>query len=157
MDPDVWRWIWLAVAVGAVIGEMLTSTFFLLPFGVGAAIACVLAFLGAPELAQWLAFVVVSAAGVYGFRPLARRLDRNHTALPSGVGASRWVGQQGTVLRAVDADHGLVKIGGEEWRAESRDDVVIPVGSKVLVAEVRGTRLVVLPLELGQGGNAWQA
>ncbi|HYD09197.1 MAG TPA: NfeD family protein [Acidimicrobiales bacterium] len=157
MDPDVWRWIWLAVTVAALVGEMLTSTFFLLPFALGAALACVLAFLGAPELAQWLVFVAASAAGVYAFRPLARRLDRNDSALPRGVGASRWVGQTGTVLRAIDAHDGLVKIGGEDWRASSRDDVVIPAGSRVLVTGVEGTRLLVLPLELGQGGTEWQA
>jgi membrane protein implicated in regulation of membrane protease activity len=157
MDPDVWRWIWLAVAVSALVGEMLTTTFLLLPFGVAAAVACVLAFLGAPELAQWALFVLVSAVGVYGFRPLAKRLDRNAAALPRGVGAQRWIGQTGTVLRAIDGHDGLVKVAGEDWRASSRDDVVIPVGSKVLVAEVEGTRLVVLPLEIGQGGTEWQA
>lgn len=157
MDPDVWRWVWLAVAVGALVGEMATATFFLLPFGVAAALACALAFLGAPLLAQWALFVAVAAAGVAGFRPLARRMDRNAAALPKGVGASRWVGQTGTVLRAIDVHDGLVKVGGEDWRASSRDDVVIPVGSKVLVTQVEGTRLVVLPLELGQGGTEWQA
>ena len=158
MDPEVWRWIWLAVAVGAVVGEMLTATFFLLPFAAGAAIACVLAFLGAPELAQWVVFLLVSAAAVYGFRPLARRLDRNAAALPSGVGASRWIGQHGTVLQTIDAHGGLVKVGGEEWRASSRDDDdVIAVGSRVLVTAVEGTRLVVLSLEIGQGGTEWQA
>ena len=39
MDPEVWRWIWLATAATFIIGEIATAAFFLLPFGVGAAAA----------------------------------------------------------------------------------------------------------------------
>jgi membrane protein implicated in regulation of membrane protease activity len=147
----------LAVAVGGVVGEVASAgTFFLLPFGLGAAIACVLAFVGAPLALQWLVFVGVSTAAVAGMRPLARRLD-NSPSLPSGVGASRWVGQTAVVLQPIPAgteSTGLVRIGGEQWRAQTRHGVPVPTGSEVLVVDVVGTRLVVLPLEIASEGES---
>ena len=109
----MWRWLWLALAVGSVVGEIATAgTFFLLPFGVGAAIASVLAFAGVDVGFQWLAFVLTSIAAFGATRPIARRLDRAET--PRGVGAGRLIGLHGTVLDAVDHDSGVVRIGGEE-------------------------------------------
>jgi membrane protein implicated in regulation of membrane protease activity len=150
VDPETWRWIWLVLAVAGIVGEIATAgTFFLFPFGLGAVIACILAFAGVDVVFQWIAFVLVSIGAFAASRPLVRRLDRSG---PSGVGADRWVGKQGIVLRAIPNEHeaGLVRIGGEEWRAMSRSGVTVPAGSTVLVVEVVGTRLVVLPLELGQ-------
>lgn len=156
MDGELWRWIWLAVAVGGVVGEIATAgTFFLLPFGIGAALACVLAFVDAPLALQWSVFVGISAAAAAATRPLARRLD-NNPSLPSGVGASRWVGQTGIVLESIPAGTdttGLVRIGGEQWRAQTRHGIRVPTGSEVLVVEVVGTRLVVLPLEIASEGE----
>ena len=150
MDAEAWRWVWLVFAVGGIVGEIATAgTFFLLPFGIGAAAACVLAFLSLALGLQWLAFVLVSLGVFLATRPLARRLDR--AEIPRGVGAGRLIGQQAFVLADVDHDRGLVRIGGEEWRAQSRDGVRVPAGAKVLVVEVIGTRVVVLPLELPEG------
>jgi len=39
-----------------------------------------------------------------------------------------------------------VRVGREEWRAESTDGSPIPTGSQVRVADVRGTRVVVSSL-----------
>ena len=84
MDPETWRWVWLAFAVGGVVGEIATAgTFFLFPFGLGAAVACLLAFLGVDVGLQWVAFLVVSVAALAATRPIARRLDR---AGPGSVG-----------------------------------------------------------------------
>lgn len=151
-DGEVWQWIWLAVAVGGVVGEMLTAgLFFLLPFGIGGAVACGLAFLGAPLAVQWLAFVVVSLVAVAGTRNLSRRLDRNHP--PMTAGARRLIGQTGTVTGALPEGGagGIVRVEGEEWRAVNQHGVGMPIGSKVLVTDVVGTRLEVLPLELMEG------
>lgn len=150
MDGEAWRWVWLALAVGGIVGEIATAgTFFLFPFGVGAAVACVLAFLSLALGLQWLAFVLVSLAAFAATRPIARRLDRAES--PKGVGARRLLGQEAFVLDAIDRDLGIVRVGGEEWRAQSRDGVRVPAGAKVLVVDVVGTRLVVLPLELPEG------
>ena len=63
------------------------------------------------------------------------------------IGANRWVNRTGMVLEAIDVDAatGMVRIdGGEEWRATS-DTGAIASGTRVVVTEVRGTRLVVVP------------
>jgi membrane protein implicated in regulation of membrane protease activity len=148
-DPEVWRWVWLAVAVAGLVAEMASAgTFFALPFAIGAGVACVLAFVDAPLALQWLAFVGVSFAGVAALRPLARRLDI-HTS-SDGIGAKRWIGETAKVLDDIPAginECGMVRVGREEWRAESRDGTPVPVGTLVRVIDVTGTRLVVWPLE----------
>ncbi|HUF31833.1 MAG TPA: NfeD family protein [Acidimicrobiales bacterium] len=148
-DPEVWRWIWLGGAVVGVVGEMAAAgTFFLLPFGVGAAVAFALAFAGAPLVLQWLAFVAVSTVGVVATRPVARRLEAGSPT--AGVGARRLMGEIATVLDDIPAgthETGLVRVGREEWRAESRDGTPVPTGTSVRVIDVVGTRVVVWPVD----------
>lgn len=146
MDVEIWRWIWLASAVAFVIGELLTAgSLFLLPFGVGAGAAAVLAFLDASVGTQWVAFLLISIATFAALRPVARRLEAQ-TPLQSGVGASRWVGKIGVVLADIPAGRtssGTIRVDREEWRAESAEGTTIPVGTTVKVIDVTGTRLVV--------------
>lgn len=147
-DPDFWRWVWLAAAVTFGLGEMSSpGSFFLAPFGIGAAVAAVLAFVGAPIAIGWLAFVAVSAASFAALRPLARRLDASGTNT-RGIGAGRLIGEQGVILEAVPEGPdalGLVRVGREEWRAQSADLAGIAAGTPVTVIEVKGTRVIVFP------------
>ena len=144
-DPDSWRWVWLAVTVVALGGEIMTAgSFFLLPFGIGAGAACVAAFAGGGIALQWLLFVVVSGVAAAAVRPLARRLNAGDT--DRGIGARRWVGQEGVVLHDIPGgvdETGLVRVGREEWRAQTGDPVALPAGARVRVVDVTGTRLVV--------------
>jgi len=145
VEPEVWRWIWLVASATFVVGEIaMAGTFFLLPFGVGAAIATVVAFSGAAASWQWLAFVVVSAAAFAAVRPLVRRLDRGGN--PIGVGSSRLIGETGVVIADLSPDPeqmGIVRIGREEWHAETADDGHLPSGTRIEVVQIEGTRAVV--------------
>ena len=145
MDPEVWRWIWLAAAATFIVGEIaMTGAFFLLPFGVGAAAATAVAFTGANATWQWLAFVLHSIAAFAGVRPMARRMKRGGN--PVGVGADRLVGEPGVVVidLSPDPDHlGTVRIGREEWHAETPDRGHLPAGTSVEVVRIEGTRAVV--------------
>ena len=40
----------------------------------------------------------------------------------------------------------MVKVGAEEWRADTRPGVAVAAGSKVRIIEIQGTRLVVEPI-----------
>lgn len=150
-DPEIWRWVWLAAAVAFGLGELSTpGAFFMAPFAVGAAAAAFVSFLGAPIGLGWLLFVAISVVAFAGFRPLARRLDAK-SRNPLGVGATRLVGEHGVVLDPVPEGHdslGMVRVGREEWRAQSVDGNSIDAGTPVTVLEVKGTRVVVFPTGL---------
>lgn len=143
--------MWLGAAVVFGLGEMTSpGSFFLAPFALGAVVAAVVSFLGAAVGIGWLAFVLVSGASFLALRPLARRLDRS-AGSPVGVGASRLVGEQGLVLATIPAgpdEVGMIRVGREEWRAQSAHGDSIPVDSVVTITEVKGTRVVVLPIGL---------
>ena len=39
------------------------------------------------------------------------------------------------------------RVGAEEWKADTPEGVALPVGANIKVREVRGTRLVVEPVD----------
>jgi membrane protein implicated in regulation of membrane protease activity len=146
-SPETWRWIWLIATVVFALGEMtMAGTFFLLPFAVGALVACLLAFLGVGVGIEWLAFVGISAVASVGLIPLRRRLDAADQGTTDGIGSRRLVGQPALVIEAIHAGphgRGMVRVGREEWRAETEDGLAVPDGVVVRVVEVRGTGVVV--------------
>jgi membrane protein implicated in regulation of membrane protease activity len=155
-DPDSWQWIWLVGALVFAVGEMASpGEFFLLPFAVGALLAGLLAFLDVGLAFQWAVFVIGSLATFLALRPVARRLDR--AGQDDGIGARRLLGQEAMVLEDIpgsgDIGLGLVRVGREEWRAESTDGQPIPSGALVRVADVRGTRVVVSSLGTLSSGD----
>ncbi len=145
-NPTIWAVIWLALMAGLGIGElMMAGSFFLLPFAVGALVAGVVSLVGGPLPLSFTAFVAVSGASFLAMRPLARRLDAD-TPDVAGVGANRLLGTTGSVVEIIpagDHDAGMVKVGGEEWKANTLDGLALDVGRRVRVLDVRGTRLVV--------------
>lgn len=144
----VWVLIWLAAAVVFGIGEMLLAgSFFLLPFAGGAVLAAVIAAVVPGVLWSWLAFIVGSIATFFGMRPFAQRLQDNAPDV-EGIGANRLIGAIGVVLAPIPATPGvagMVKVGTEEWRADTPPGVAVSAGTKVRVLEVLGTRLLVEP------------
>jgi membrane protein implicated in regulation of membrane protease activity len=156
-DPELWRWIWLAAAAVFLVGEMASAgTFFMLPFAIGAIGAAALAFAGVGLPAEWIAFVVLSAGSAAALRPLARRFTAGDPT--DGIGARRWIGEHAKVLTAIPAgrnETGLVRVGRQEWRAESLDGSPVATDTVVRVVNVVGTRLVVWPVdEAGPGLSA---
>jgi membrane protein implicated in regulation of membrane protease activity len=149
-NPDNWLWIWLLTAVGFGVGEMAAAgSFFLLPFAFGAAAAVGASLLGLSVTLQWLVFLVLSGGSFLALRPLAHRLDRDYPT--EGIGANHLIGAQGTLLNPIslhNTDLGMVRLERQEWRAESLDGQAIEAGTLVRVAEVRGTRVIVFPVEL---------
>lgn len=147
-EPESWQWLWLGATFVFTLGELLTpGSFMLLPFAAGALLAMLCAFANVAVGIQWLVFVLVSIVVLAGFRPLARRLDA--AGPDDGIGSRRLLGQDATVLRDIpgQGELGLVRVGREEWRADSTTGAAIPAGTPVKVADVRGTHVVVAAQE----------
>ena len=148
MAVNIW-WIWMVIAALFIIGEIFTAGFFLLWFGIGAAIAGILALLGFGAGWQWGTFIVVSGVLFGVSRRFAERFTKKQ---PPGIGADRFIGKKGVVLEEVDniKNTGRVRVEKEEWRADSDTGEVIPVGKMVEVTRLDGTHLVVETLKEGE-------
>ena len=152
MDPEVWRWLWLILALVLAAGEITTAGFFLLPFSLGAIAASVLAF---PSLGfewQLLGFALVSAGSFAAMRPLAAKLDRE--GITVGIGSRRLIGEPAVAITDIDPDDGgMIRVQREEWRADSDDGRLILAGSSITVVEVKGTRCIVRLDAIGPGDS----
>jgi len=131
------------------VAEIFTMGFFLLWFGVGAAVAGVLALVGLGPGWQLGSFVVVSLVLFAVSRRFAERFTKKQ---PPGVGADRFVHKRGVVIEEINnlKNTGRVRIEKDEWRADSQTDEVIPVGRTIQVTKVDGTHLVVKTIKEGE-------
>ncbi len=139
---DGWL-IWVIVACGFGVGEMLTTGFFLAPFAIGAALAAAAdAAVGAT--AAWVVFFAVALLTLVVVRPIVR----SHLKMPPQIrtGAAALVGKQAVVLERIANREGVgcVRIDGEVWTARAlMDDEVIERGAVVDVVEIKGATALV--------------
>lgn len=142
---QVLTWLWIVIAILFFVGEIFTAGFVLMCFGVGALLAAAAGFAGFGLVWQLAVFIVGSVIAVLLSRPFARQVSG---AGEQPVAIGRVIGQQGLVLKEINprTGTGLVRIGTEEWRAESATGEVIPAGATVEVLGVEGVRLRVRPV-----------
>lgn len=145
MEFEIW-WIWMILAAILLIGEILTVGFFLIFLSIGSAAAGILAMLGVGKPGQIIVFIIVSGILFVFGRRFADRVTENQ---PPGIGADRFIGQEGVVLESIDnhSNTGSVRIGQDEWRAISESGDIIQEGTKIEVTRINGTRAVVTTIE----------
>jgi membrane protein implicated in regulation of membrane protease activity len=138
--------IWLIVAAVLGVAELLTMTFAFGLIAVAAVVAAVVAVFHADLALQLVAFVVAAGAGLGVVRPIAVRHIKQPP--PLRTGAAALVGRSAIVLEEVTEHSGRVRIDGEEWSSRSYDEtLVIPVGTKVDVMQIKGATALVYPRE----------
>jgi membrane protein implicated in regulation of membrane protease activity len=136
--------LWVILACGFGIGEMLTAGFFLAPFAVGAALAAAIDGVGAGDAAALVVFVVASILTLGVVRPIARSHMKKPPRIRTGTAAL--VGKQATVLERIANTEGVgcVRIDGEVWTARSYDDDnVYEPGTRVEVVQIKGATALV--------------
>lgn len=143
----IWMWGWAALAIIFLIAELFTTGFFLVCFGVGAAAAALLAYLGVDPFIQVIVFIAVSGVAVLLTRPLTRRLNEQQKNF---VGSDRVLEKRAIVLTEINPPlgAGMVRVDAEEWRATSEDGGIIAKDEIVEVLRIEGTRLVVRPSQV---------
>jgi membrane protein implicated in regulation of membrane protease activity len=136
--------LWVIAACAFGVGEMLTTSFFLAPFALGALIAAGVDAAGLSATGSLAVFIAVSLVTLFVLRPIARSHMRSAPALRTGAAAI--VGKDAMVLERICNNEavGCVKIDGEVWtaRAYDEDDVIEP-GKRVHVMAIKGATALV--------------
>jgi membrane protein implicated in regulation of membrane protease activity len=134
-------YIWLSIAVSFLIFEVgHPGLFFFLSFSCGAVCAAILSYSEFELMWQITGFLVSAVCSLLAMRALF--VGHVHGATHTNVYALQ--GKQAVVTSAIPA-HGVgqVKVGGEEWSAESLHDEAYAVGTRVTIKRVQGARVIV--------------
>lgn len=140
---DAWI-IWILIACAFGVGEIVTTSFFLAPFGVGALAAAIVAAVGGGAVIAGAVFILVSVLMLLFVRPIARA----HLNTPAQIrtGTAALIGRRAMVVERISNDEavGCVRIDSEVWTARAYDDdEIIEAGRPVTVVEIRGATALV--------------
>lgn len=143
-------WVaWLLAGLVLLAAEAHTTAFYALFLALGAFAAAITAGIGLPLWVDGLAFVVVSAGTIGLLRPSLKSLyDRRQGPRLLLPGASdNLVGQRALALDEIGDEHhpGHARLAGERWLAITEEPGGLRQDTPVMVIEVRGTTLVVMP------------
>ncbi len=134
--------VWLALFALLLVIEAISVGLVSIWFAAGSLGGFVACLLGAPVWLQIVVFGVVSALALILLRPIAKKYV-NDKVTPTNVDSLK--GKVMTALTDIgDDDHkGQIKVNDLEWTAISADGSLIEKGTKVIVDDIRGTKLVV--------------
>lgn len=138
-------WSWLILAAIALAVEMFVfdAQFYLVFFGVSAALMGVLALLGVgmPDWTQWLVFSVLAVITMVSFRQRLYEMVRGRTG---HVEERLTLGDRVTVpVRLEPSQTCRVDYRGSSWTARNVDEAAIEAGREAVIARVDGLILLV--------------
>ena len=148
--PDLWLWLIFVIA-GLV--------FVLLELIIGVETGFDLVFIGSAFMVgglatwpadSWVLTVIVTSLICVAYVAIGRRYVHRWTAVKkSRTNIDAIIGRQGIVLKDINRNvDGLVKVGNEQWRARSEEN--IKKEEEIVITAVRGITLIV---EKIKGGN----
>ena len=137
-------WIWLAIAGGFLVIEILTMSLIFLSFSIAALIGAIASALWVDSPLQWIGFSIAAILTLSIIRPIMKKyLFRNTTDSRTGVDAL--LHRQATTLTEITTATGLVRLNDETWSARSEVSS-IPAASLVEVIRIDGAVAVVAPI-----------
>jgi len=142
----LWQ-MWLIAAALLAIVEIVSTTFVILWFAIGAVVAGLAALAGADFVVSTSVFLLVSLFLVLFTRSLATNFleQKNNGQVKTNL--ESLVGRIGLCLENIREGNGLVKLGGETWSAAAGEP--ISAGEHVKVVGVEGVKLLVEKLKEG--------
>ncbi|MBN9474610.1 MAG: NfeD-like family protein 1 [Bordetella sp. SCN 67-23] len=140
MNP---AWVWFGLMALALIGEVMTGTFYLLMVAVGFAVAGIAAWLGVDIAWQ----LVLCAAAVVLCTLLLKRLNvlkKRGSPPSSNANVNMDIGQTVKVEAWNEDRTARVWYRGAHWQAELAPGAE-PVAGQFVITEMRGNSLVLSP------------
>ena len=136
--------IWFIAAAVLVLAELLVTTFFMLPFAIGAFFAGLVSLITDSQDIQLGTFVVFSIVGVYiSVKVFGPRRGKKEESENFSEGVNKYIGATFVTTEELDRyDPTLQHVYGDDWQVVSIDKR-IPEGTQVKVVNVNGTKLEV--------------
>lgn len=134
---------WIIFGVILMVIEIFTPTFFIFWFGLGSLAAAIVAYFYENTLFELLTFVIVSGILVLSTRKLAKKITGEEVR---SINVDEIVGKEAVVIEKIDnrQSKGVIKVGGDMWRAISCDDnIIFEKGEFVIIEKVEGAHVVV--------------
>ena len=134
-------YFWLAVAVIAIIVEVIVPSLVSIWFVPAALIAMILEALSVPVIVQVVAFLILSIISIFLSKKFIGTSKKETRTNIDSV-----VGERCIVTEKIDNIHGTgkVRLNGMDWSARSADsDTLYEVDDIVYVDRVEGVKLIV--------------
>lgn len=136
-------WIWLALAGGFIVLEILTLSLIFFSFAIAALVGALGAAIWVGGSFQWIGFSVAAVLSLAVIRPFVRKyLFRKSSGGSTGVDAL--INHQALTLTEVTDVTGSIRLRDETWTARSLKGS-IPSGTQVWVARIDGAIAIVVP------------
>ncbi len=142
--------MWMAFIILFLIVELITVGLTTIWLAGGAAVAFILASMGANFLWQLASFFIVSFLLIYFTRPWALK---RFNPLRTKTNSEGLIGEIVKITRCVDnrAAKGTALVNGLEWSARAvSDDMIIKEDTLVKIVRIEGVKLIVEPLNTDQ-------
>ena len=136
--------IWFIAAAVLLLAELLVTTFFMLPFAIGAFSAGIVSLITDSQDIQLGTFVAFSIIGVYiSVKIFGPRKGKKEESENFSEGLNKYIGTTFVTTEELDKyDPTLQHVYGDDWQVVSLDKR-IPAGTEVKVVNVDGTKLEV--------------
>ncbi|GAB6161392.1 NfeD family protein [Desulfothermus naphthae] len=140
---EAWH-LWIIAGIFFWIFEIFTSGFLSGILGTACFIVIPFAYANVSFVIQLLVFTVATALMSLWVRPIVTKLLYPQK-IENSTNVDALMGMSGIVVEPIDnvAGTGRVKIGGEIWRAITKNDDTIDIGQKVIVLSVEGCKVIV--------------
>lgn len=139
------HWIWMILAAVLGTAEIVIPGVFLIWIGLAALLTGMLTMLtGISEPTQFAVFAALAIAAVYAGRRWFALNPIESSDPMLNDRAARLVGEVVTVVEAIEAGSGRVRVGDGVWNATGPD---VPAGTKMRVTGAADGRLTVEPRE----------
>ena len=140
--------IWFIAAAVLVLAELLVTSFFMLPFAIGAFFAGIASLITDSQDIQLGTFVVFSIIGVYvSVKIFGPRRGRKNISENFSEGVNKYIGTTFVTTEELDIyDPTLQHVYGDDWQVLALNKR-IPSGTEVKVVNVNGTKLEVETIE----------
>ncbi len=136
-------WIWIALAGGFLVAEILTMSLLFLSFSIAALMGAIASALWVDSPAQWISFSVAALLTLLIIRPFMKKYLFRKSS-DSRTGFDALIHLEGTTLTEITSSSGSIRLREENWSARSEAGV-IPKASTVEVIRIDGAVAIVVP------------